>query len=92
MTNETLSNLSVNAASVLSSNQDSINWISIIILFIITAFGSYIGSYLQKKGLLKADNENFKKIHAQLKATTETTERIKQEIQLFSNRKHKLWH
>lgn len=92
MTNETLSNLSVSAASVLSSNQDSINWISIIILFIITAFGSYIGSYLQKKGLLKADNENFKKIHAQLKATTETTERIKQEIQLFSNRKDKLWH
>ncbi|MEN3787412.1 hypothetical protein ABDZ30_14805 [Aeromonas veronii] len=92
MTNETLSDLSVSVASVLSSNQDSINWISIIILFAITAFGSYIGSYLQRKGLHRAENENFKKIHNQLKATTETTERIKQEIQLFSNRKDKLWH
>lgn len=92
MTNETFSNLSVSAASTLSSSQDSIYFISIIILFAITAAGSYIGSYLQRKGLNKAEDENFKKIHEQLKATTETTEKIKQEILLFSNRKDKLWH
>lgn len=92
MENETLSNLSASAASVLSSNQDSINWISIIILLAITAVGSYIGSYLQRKGLNRAEKENFQQIHNQLRTTTETTERIKQEIHLILNRKDRLWH
>ncbi|EPC4027384.1 hypothetical protein ACRZOU_003162 [Aeromonas salmonicida] len=92
MENETLSNLSVSAASALSSNQDSINWISIIILLAITAVGSYIGSYLQRKGLNRAEKENFQQIHNQLRTTTETTEKIKQEIHLISNRKDRLWH
>lgn len=91
MENEILSNLSVSAASALSSNQDSINWISIIILFAITALGSYIGSYLQRKGLNRAEKENFQQIHNQLRTTTETTEKIKQEIHLISNRKDRLW-
>ncbi|MCF5893152.1 hypothetical protein K3H46_19295 [Aeromonas veronii] len=89
--NETTQSLTVSAASALSSSPLSIDLLSAILFFVIAALGSYVGSYLQRKGVNQADNENSKLILARLETTTEMTERIKQDIHLISNRKDRLW-
>jgi hypothetical protein len=52
-------------------------WWSAIGLFVLSAAGAYLGSYVKRKGEDRASQENFDKLREQLRKTTQDTEEIK---------------
>jgi hypothetical protein len=76
-------------AELIVNKQLHLHWqtylLSGLLLFIISAGGTYVGSYFKKRGETKALNTDQKEILRQLKVNSEATEKIKHQVE------HKVW-
>ena len=61
----------------LESHHFSLVWWNYLLVGFLAILGGYVGSYLRKKGELKAISEDFESILAQVKKQAEETENIK---------------